>query len=248
MEKKQPKFSHVSYATDYMQIATDKVKEYFGHELSGKSVLDIPAGNGWIGEHISKFGAQTISADINEAKPHFHQVNMEDHLPFQDQTFDAVVCCEGIEHVFSPFKLFSELVRVLKPGGILVITTPNVQSLYSRWQFLCTGYLFQFDPYNKTVIDAKQQLDKGHISPVTYGQLYYYAEHFGMSIATPTGGRMKRVSLLPVLLPTLIVGLWWNYRDWRRTSSRKDRLSIMQHLFNPRVLMSRSLIFIATKL
>ena len=52
MERKQPNFSHVSYATDYMQIATDKVKEYFAHELSGKSVLDIPAGNGWIGEHL----------------------------------------------------------------------------------------------------------------------------------------------------------------------------------------------------
>ena len=157
---------------------------------------------------------------------------MEQPLPFDDAYFDIIVCCEGIEHVFSPFNLFSEFARVLKDGGILVITTPNVQNLYSRWQFLCTGYLFQFDPFNKIPLEHGIVGDKGHISPVTYGQLRYYSEHFKMTPANPTGGRFKRIILLPLLAPILLIGFWWNYRDWRRTSRVTGRKEIIKTLFN----------------
>ena len=64
---------------------------------------------------------------------------------------------------------------------------------------------------------------------------------------TLTGGRMKRVILLPILFPVLIIGFWWNYRDWKRTSGKSPRKEIIKHLFNLRVLLSRSLVFIATK-
>lgn len=243
----QPAFSHVSYATDYMHIAVNRVVNHFHEGLMGKRVLDMPAGNGWVGEVLSNRGAVVTSADINHEKPHYSQIDMEFPLPFEDEAFDAIVCCEGIEHVFSPFRLFSELARVLAPGGILVLTTPNVQNLYSRWQFLCTGYLFQFDPYNKIPLKEGQVADKGHISPVFYGQLRYWSEHLGLSVKDPTGGRMKRVLLFPLLAPVLLVGLWWNYRDWKRTSNDPARKVITKHLFKVRVLMSRSLIFEACK-
>jgi SAM-dependent methyltransferase len=244
---KSPKFSHVSYVSDYMRVAVDKVVRHFNGELSDRRVLDLPAGNGWVGSRLAELGAITTSADINEDKPHFAQVDMENPLPFSDSEFDAIVCCEGIEHVFSPFLLFKEFSRILKDGGILVITTPNIQNLYSRWQFLCSGYLFQFDPFNKDPLPNGMRGDKGHISPVSYGQLRYYAEHFKMKPETPTGGRMKRVVLLPILTPFLLIGLWWNYRDWRRTSGNTRKREIIAHLFNIRVLLSRSLIFIAKK-
>mgnify|MGYP001208081264 CR=1 FL=1 len=243
----QPNFSHVSYASDYMEIAVQKVATHFDGDLAGKRVLDIPAGNGWVSEELSKMGAEAVSADINEEKPHFSQVDMEKPLPFADNHFDAIVCCEGIEHVFSPFNLFAEFARTLKNGGILVITTPNVQNLYSRWQYLCTGYLFQFDPFNKIPLKDDVIGDKGHILPVSYGQLRYYTEHFNMKTESPSGGRMKRTILLPLLLPFLMIGVWWNYRDWRRTSNKPERKEIIFHLFKLRVLLSRSLIFVATR-
>ncbi len=243
----QPTFSHVAYASDYMRIAVDLVKQRFGDDLTGKTVLDVPAGNGWVGEQLSLVGGDVTSADINEEKPEFAQVDMERPLPFAPESFDVVICCEGIEHVFSPFHLFSELARVLRPNGLLIITTPNVQNLYSRWQFLCTGYLFQFDPFNKVPLAPNQLGDKGHISPVSYPQLRYYAEHLGLEISRPTGGRMKRKILLIILAPLLLIGLWWNWRDWKRTSGNIGRRNIIRHLFTWRVLLSRSLIFSAVK-
>ena len=89
--------------------------------------------------------------------------------------------------------------------------------------------------------------DKGQISHVSYGQLRYYTEHHGMKIESPTGGRMKRIILLPFLLPVLLIGFWWNYRDWKRTSGKESQKEIIKHLFNLRVLLSRSLVFISTK-
>ncbi len=243
----QSSFSHVPYPTDYMEIVVKKVKNHFADNFKNKKVLDMPAGNGWIGVQLNEYGMDVISADINEDQPHFEQVDMEKPLPFSDEEFDAIICCEGIEHIFSPFELFTEFSRALKKGGILIITTPNIQNLYTRWQFLCSGYLFQFDPFNQTPLSHNILGDKGHISHISYGQLRYYTEHFGMKVEPPTGGRMKRIILLPILFPFLIIGFWWNYRDWKKTSGNSSRKEIIKHLFNVRVLLSRSLIFIATK-
>ena len=243
----QTNFSHVSNPTDYMDIAVKKIKDHFKDNFLNKKVLDLPAGNGWIGEVLTEYGMEVISADINEEKPHFAQVDMEKPLPFSDKEFDAIICCEGIEHIFSPYHLFNEFSRTLKKGGIIVITTPNIQNLYSRWQFLCSGYLFQFDPFDKVPIDKNDVKDKGHISPISYGQLRYLTEHNGMQVEKPSGGRMKRIILLPLLSPLLLIGLWWNIRDWKKTSGDSLKKVIIKDLFDLRVLLSRSLVFVATK-
>ncbi len=58
--------------------------------------------------------------------------DMEGRLPFDDATFDRVACLEGIEHVVDRHKTLRELRRVLRPGGKLLITTPNLMSLRAR--------------------------------------------------------------------------------------------------------------------
>lgn len=55
-------------------------------------------------------------------------------LPFADQSFDAVACFEIVEHVDPPAALLSEVARVLRPGGILCLSTPNerMERLHAR--------------------------------------------------------------------------------------------------------------------
>ncbi|MCZ7542395.1 MAG: Coenzyme F420 hydrogenase/dehydrogenase, beta subunit C-terminal domain [Anaerolineae bacterium] len=47
-------------------------------------------------------------------------------FPFETATFDAVLCFETVEHFPEPERIVSELGRVIKPGGVMVLTTPNV--------------------------------------------------------------------------------------------------------------------------
>lgn len=241
-------FSHVPYVTDYMRVCIERIKQHFGSDLTGRKTLDIPAGNGWISEQLGHMGAEAIAGDINSEKPEYVQTDMEKKLPFSDQEFDVVISAEGIEHVFSPYHLFSELARVLKPGGILIITTPNLQNLITRWQFLCCGYPYQFDPFNKIPLADGVMGDKGHISPVSYMQLRYFAESHGLTTHRPMGGDVKERALkLLVFFPFLLWGLFWVWRDWQKTSKDPARLEILKHLFSWKVLHSRSLIFVCTK-
>ncbi len=53
-----------------------------------------------------------------------------DRFPYGDEYFSTVLCCELIEHLFAdPMHLMAEVNRILKPGGALVLTTPNITSL-----------------------------------------------------------------------------------------------------------------------
>ena len=53
-----------------------------------------------------------------------------DRFPYPDEHFSTVLCCELIEHLFEdPMHLMCEVNRILKPGGSLVLTTPNIAAL-----------------------------------------------------------------------------------------------------------------------
>jgi glycosyltransferase involved in cell wall biosynthesis/SAM-dependent methyltransferase len=75
---------------------------------------------------------KTVTSDSGEVfecdVDHF---DAEKHVyPYADEAFDTVMCCELIEHLFEdPMHMMSEINRILKPGGHLVMTTPNAGSL-----------------------------------------------------------------------------------------------------------------------
>ena len=67
----------------------------------------------------------------------------QDRLPFDDNTFDGIVCLEVIEHVWSTDNILGEAERVLKPDGWLLLTTPNylfwryrIKYLRGKWKLL----------------------------------------------------------------------------------------------------------------
>lgn len=72
--------------------------------------------------------------------------------------FDAVAAIEIVEHLENPFRFLRECAGLLKPGGLLFLTTPNVEAVNSRLIFLYTGRLNAFGAY-ETVRPA-------HITPI----------------------------------------------------------------------------------
>lgn len=81
-------------------------------------------------------------------------------LPFADGTFDVVTCLEGVEHAHDPFLLLREFARLLRSGGMLILSTPNIHNLRSRLKFLLRGTLFWFD--------AREVSGIGHVNVVPY--------------------------------------------------------------------------------
>ena len=64
------------------------------------------------------------------------QANVEEPLPLEDASFDAVVAGELFEHLQFPDALVAEIRRVLAPGGVLVGSVPNAFRVQSRLRFL----------------------------------------------------------------------------------------------------------------
>ena len=55
-----------------------------------------------------------------------------ENMPFEDESFDAVICLEVLEHVANPFRAVKEIARVIKPGGILMLTTPFLLGYHGK--------------------------------------------------------------------------------------------------------------------
>lgn len=62
--------------------------------------------------------------------------SLDDPLPFEDGAFDAVACCTVLEHVFDPHKAASELARVTRAGGTVLIAVPNLAYARHRLRLL----------------------------------------------------------------------------------------------------------------
>ncbi|HYA18862.1 MAG TPA: methyltransferase domain-containing protein [Bryobacteraceae bacterium] len=70
----------------------------------------------------------------------------KDIYPYPDQSFDTVLCCELLEHLMGdPMHMMAEINRILKPGGHLVLTTPNICSMRAISAIL-QGYHPSFFP------------------------------------------------------------------------------------------------------
>ncbi len=74
----------------------------------------------------------------NRPKAHFDTGNIE-RLEFADQSFDAVMCLGVVEYLDADAPALQELNRVLRPGGLAVISCPNYWSPWRRWDALYWG-------------------------------------------------------------------------------------------------------------
>lgn len=73
--------------------------------------------------HLFADATQYIGVDARPG-PNVDYAADAERLPFADASFDTVVCCELLEHVRNPLAVIAEIVRVLRPGGYLVASSP----------------------------------------------------------------------------------------------------------------------------
>jgi len=133
-------------------------------------VLDVGSGTGILCGILALLGHEVYALDFFDRSGHhiyklhsirFSVCNIEaDPIPYSDDFFDAVVCCQTLEHLnHAHLTSVLEMKRVLKSGGILEIDVPNAVCLRNRIRVL-RGKHITWD-YEKHYLDVKPSLYKG---------------------------------------------------------------------------------------
>lgn len=192
------------------QIA-DRIHHYFP---AGCQVLDLGAGQGALSARLSDMGYRVTAADVDAGdfksaeNVTFEQLNfdateeIDRFVESHQEQFDVVCGIEVIEHLQDQWKYVGNLKQMLRPGGIMILTTPNITSWLSRLLFLFKGRFHQF---------ADEDVSYGHIAPITPNELGLVLERAGLQqIEMASAGtlpplyfsslRMALVSVLAILL------------------------------------------------
>jgi len=163
----------------------DKALELiFPYIQKNKKILDLGSGRGHLTDRIKDLMIQKridpkkhlLAADIFhnifEVKNiPFKKTDFNKKFPFKASSFDLIYSIEVIEHIRSPYDFISECYRILKPGGILILSTPNILHLTSRFKFFVTGFYDLFEP--PSILPANAGRLCGHIMPLTIAYYDY---------------------------------------------------------------------------
>jgi 2-polyprenyl-3-methyl-5-hydroxy-6-metoxy-1,4-benzoquinol methylase len=109
-----------------------------------KRILDVGCATGYIARLLQEVGHEVTGIELNpqmaaEARSQGIAVlehDLEEPLDLEDSSVDVVHACEIIEHLFDTEGFLKELHRVLVPGGVLILSTPNLNSLGNRFRVL----------------------------------------------------------------------------------------------------------------
>jgi len=161
---------------DSWPMVHERVLEVLNTEKRGK-ILDVGAGRGILTKKIIDMGFEVQACDLNPARFTLKnltckKVDLLKKLPYDNEYFNIILCVEVIEHLQNPWHVISELSRILKKNGKLIISTPNILSLQSRINFLVFGELILFEHsllWHKPK-NLYEKLDV-HITPISFPQL-----------------------------------------------------------------------------
>jgi ubiquinone/menaquinone biosynthesis C-methylase UbiE len=229
----------------------------------GSRVADIGAGEGFfsqlLGEHVrTRLGLEP--RDVITASDIFpeyfrypaikcEKISSDGRLPYADASIDIACSLEVVEHVEDQFAFARELHRILKPGGLAIISTPNVLNVNSRWKNLHSGFAVLFDPLLLSSADPVHT--SGHINPVSYYYLAYQLRQAGFASTSVEYDRFKTSArfLLVLCGPVIWIGnrLLRRRLDARKRDVVEENGSILRDMWSLRMLTSRSVIAIARK-
>lgn len=189
------------------------------------SVLDVGCGAGWSTYLFAERGYDAAGIDLNPAafEPPPHDRLRLAHgsgtaVPFPDGIFDAAATCQCLEHVPDPPRMLREMVRVVRPGGVVAVVGPNLLGLSGYVQAL-TKYVWRNRP-RRTILVRSPDMPRhpmGNTLPeVAFGLARAVARTVRKSVSPTPHFLMREPDLRPPFHADNDAVYWLNPLDLTR--------------------------------
>jgi SAM-dependent methyltransferase len=228
---------------------------------SGKlegDILDMGAGSGYLTRLLANSrakGAAGLAACDIEAAPFsgegvpFTRCNVDEGLPYPDASFDAVAAIEVMEHTRSSYRVLGEIARILRPGGAVIFSVPNVGHMLSRLSFASSGHYHMFPSPSIKPENAGRLC--GHVAPLASQYWHYGLRSAGFADISLRADRIKKsaAGLAILFWPILKLATARHLHSLARREPPlfEETAEIARQSNSWPALASRSLVFSAVK-
>ena len=149
----------------------------FAADFKNPKILEVGAGHGAFSKKLVENNFDVSACDLFPDLFYYDKVeckyaDFSKELPYPDNSYDIITAIEVMEHVHDHLVFMKECNRVLKSGGVLAVSTPNILSLKSRLRFLFSGFYYSFGELDHYRNDGLQ-----HLASLTVNQY----ENLGIS-------------------------------------------------------------------
>jgi SAM-dependent methyltransferase len=163
-------------------------------EGRGRRALDVGAADGYLAERLTAAGwkvtaVERDAAQAERAAARCEQalaVDLERELPLLSGQYDAIIYGDVVEHLSDPLRVMRELNRHLAPGGLVVVSVPNVAHVWVRLSLL----VGRFDYGDRGI------LDRTHLS--------FFTRRTFLSFLAAGGLVPREIAVTPVPLPVVV--------------------------------------------
>jgi len=189
-----------------------------------KTILDIGAGQmpykkycrhlKYVSQDFCKYDGEGDGKGIQTVTFNTDQIDIAcdiTNIPVESSSFDAILCTEVLEHVIEPNSAIKEMTRILKPGGVLIITVPGTSLLHFSPYHYFTGFKcnYFYELLSEKNFKDLSVVRVGNIYTISALYVWYIVEKISKSILPRMNKLLFKFLIMgtsPFVLMLLLLG------------------------------------------